>query len=349
VTGSVSSSAFTSLCFILKNSSSRKEHHHIQNQFVSMHFPPAAKWQFDIDKYIDPLVPRNRLDRLPNTVSHFLGYRDAPREPIGNIPIALWSFIGAFAGTAALSALFMSKWIADQGAPIIIGSFGAAAILEFNVIESPLSQPRNSIAGHFLSAVIGICVTKLFALSDDFEELRWLAGAIAVGLASAVMTLTKTVHPPAGATALLAAVQPNISGLGWWLLPITLVSTLVTTSIACLLNNLHRQFPVYWWSPTGKISRTTKDNNGDVEGVHGSHGQGLGEKEQSNGSRHMENSLRICIDCLEVSVPEHVYLSAEERGILEILQQRLKEAAHTDLSDASTIGKDRADSDNATL
>lgn len=323
-----------------------------------MHLPQASKWHLDIDKYIDPLVPRNRLDRLPKPISRFLGYRDAPREPIGNVLIAFWSFIGAFAGTALLSALFMADFITDKGAPIMLGSYGAAAILEYNVIESPLSQPRNSILGHLLSAAIGVGITKLFALSDDFENLRWLAGALAVATASAAMTLTKTVHPPAGATALLAAVQPAVTVLGWWLLPITLLSTVITTGVACVLNNIQRQYPIYWWTPNGKITRVVKDSKADVEAASADdkkteHDGDKLHKHGSKGSRHVENSNRICVDGFEITVPEHIYLSAEERGILQILQERLKEAegggsdTEVEEGDGSTVG--RQDSTAETL
>lgn len=78
---------------------------------------------FDIDKYLGPYIPRSRLDRLPRPISRFLGYRDAPRRPIGNIAIAGWAFFGAFCGTAALSGVFMSDFIVNKGGPIMLGSY----------------------------------------------------------------------------------------------------------------------------------------------------------------------------------------------------------------------------------
>lgn len=137
-------------------------------------------------------------------------------------------------------------------APIIIASFGAAAILEYNTIESPLAQPRNLIFGHFFSAVIAVAITKLFEHlpQQRFEELRWLVGAIAVAVASITMSVTKTVHPPAGATALLAATSVEIQVLGWWLLPLVLLAGMLMLTSAMLLNNLAgRRYPVYWWTP----------------------------------------------------------------------------------------------------
>ncbi|CAF9937474.1 MAG: hypothetical protein ALECFALPRED_007262 [Alectoria fallacina] len=61
--------------------------------------------------------------------------------------------------------------IKDYGAPLLIASFGAAAILEFNAIESPLAQPRNTIIGHVLSAAVGVGIAKLLKLNADFKNL----------------------------------------------------------------------------------------------------------------------------------------------------------------------------------
>lgn len=41
---------------------------------------------------------------------------------------------------------------------------GASAVLCYEAIEAPLAQPRALIGGHFISALVGICITKLFGL-----------------------------------------------------------------------------------------------------------------------------------------------------------------------------------------
>jgi CBS-domain-containing membrane protein len=91
---------------------------------------------------------------------------------------------------------------------------GASAILEYNAIRSPLGQPRNALLGHTFSAIIGVAITKLFRLRSDFEKIKWIAGAVSCGTASAVMLLTGTVHPPGGASAVLAATSPEITEVG---------------------------------------------------------------------------------------------------------------------------------------
>jgi CBS-domain-containing membrane protein len=83
---------------------------------------------------------------------------------------------------------------------MIIGSFGASAVLIYGAIRSPLAQPRNLIGGHVISAVIGVTAYKLLPAH------LWLASPIAVATSIAVMHATKTLHPPGGATALIAVI-----------------------------------------------------------------------------------------------------------------------------------------------
>ena len=187
-------------------------------------------------------------------------------------------------------------------------------------MESPLAQPRNSVLGHFFAAVVGVCVTKIFGFSHNFEDLRWIAGAVSCSVACAVMELTKTTHPPAGATALLAAVDPNISRLGWFLLPVVLVSSLLMLVSALLINNVQRQFPMYWWTPTD-LSQPQASNEMDVEDLMGNH---IFRGTRSYGNE-MDDRLEIVVAREHILIPRWIYLADEEIGVLEILRKRLKE------------------------
>ncbi len=61
-----------------------------------------------------------------------------------------------------------------------------------SVWNAPLSQPRNIIGGHLISTFIGLSIYHLFG--NEYWTI-----ALAVGMAIAVMMLTRTTHPPAGA------------------------------------------------------------------------------------------------------------------------------------------------------
>jgi hypothetical protein len=197
---------------------------------------------------------------------------------------------------------------------------GAATILEYNTIDSPLAQPRNAILGQAFSALIGVGITKLFQLNSNFENLRWIAGALSVGIASAVMGITKTVHPPAGATALLAATTPDITNLGWFLVPLILLGSSLMVGVACVLNNIQRQFPMYWWTPVS----LSRPKTGDIEKVNEK-----GEIEDSDGSGFYgymkHDKASIMIDGSHIYVPAWISLDNEEQSMLEILRGKIAE------------------------
>ncbi|KAI9037332.1 HPP family protein [Aspergillus affinis] len=201
-------------------------------------------------------MSESQLSRLPSWLSRWLGYRSITPKPLPPYLTWLWSFIAAFCGLSVILALFnYSQYFLDRGVPTIIASFGASAVLCFGVIDSPLAQPRSLIFGHFLSALVGICITKLFSLMPDeqrFNSLRWLAASLSSSVAIVVMQVTQTTHPPAGATALLPAVDEAVWQLSWYYLPVVLLSSTLLMVVAMLLNNIQRRYPVFWIAPAGK-------------------------------------------------------------------------------------------------
>lgn len=129
---------------------------------------------------------------------------------------------------------------------------GASAVLCYGAIEAPLAQPRALIFGHFFSALIGVCIAKLFHLlptEERYNELEWLAASLASSISIVVMQITKTTHPPAGATALLPATNTAIFAMSWYYLPIVLLSSVITLVVALLTNNIQRRYPIFWIAP----------------------------------------------------------------------------------------------------
>jgi CBS-domain-containing membrane protein len=111
----------------------------------------------------------------------------------------LWSWIGAFTGIALVSVI-TSFALEGTGMTLVIGSFGASAVLIYGAVDSPLAQPRNLMGGHIISAVVGVIAFQLFS------EQIWLAAPLAVATSIAMMQFTDTLHPPGGATALIAVI-----------------------------------------------------------------------------------------------------------------------------------------------
>ena len=111
----------------------------------------------------------------------------------------LWSWIGAFTGIVLVSVI-TSFALEGTGMTLVIGSFGASAVLIYGAVDSPLAQPRNLLGGHIFSALVGVIAFQLFS------EQIWLAAPLAVATAIAMMQFTDTLHPPGGATALIAVI-----------------------------------------------------------------------------------------------------------------------------------------------
>jgi len=155
-----------------------------------------------------------------------------------------WSWLGAFLGIAAV-AWSDSFFLQGTDLVLIIGSFGASAVLIFGAIKSPLAQPRNLLGGHIISGLIGVAIYQIFS------PYLWLAAALAVATAIAVMHATKTLHPPGGATALIAVIGgPKIHHLGFLYAFMPAGSgALIMLAVALLVNNLarERRYPEFWW------------------------------------------------------------------------------------------------------
>ena len=162
------------------------------------------------------------------------------RETLIDYREHFWAFIGSFIGLGLLS-LLQFKIFTPQDYVFLIGSFGASSVLVYGVIESPLAQPRNLIGGHVVSALVGVTIQKLL------PDLIWIAAPLAVSLSIILMQVTKTLHPPGGATALIAiAGSKKVKELGYWyVVSPVLLGTLILLFTALVFNNMSskRQYP----------------------------------------------------------------------------------------------------------
>ncbi|WP_409566196.1 HPP family protein [Methylobacterium sp. J-070] len=93
--------------------------------------------------------------------------------------------------------------------PLIVAPMGASAVLLFAVPASPLARPWSIVGGNTLSAMAGVATARL--ISDPI-----LAIGIGVSSAIAIMSLTRSLHPPGGAAALTALVGgPSVAASGF--------------------------------------------------------------------------------------------------------------------------------------
>lgn len=178
---------------------------------------------------MEVVVLRKRLTRLPGKMR---GQLKASHQPL-SLKYALW---GALSGAISILAIVLVARM--SGHPLLIGSFGASAVLLFGAPESPLAQPRNLVGGHLVSAAIAVAVVHFIGSGP-------LSISLAVGLAVLLMYLTRTIHPPGGSTAFIG-VQGKASP--WFIVDPVLSGALILLLVALFTNNVvhHRQYPKNW-------------------------------------------------------------------------------------------------------
>lgn len=144
-------------------------------------------------------------------------------------------------GLSILLLVGFSLWLFPvESATPVIASMGASAVLLFVLPHGPLSQPWPVLAGHSISALIGVTCAR-------YIPQPAIAAACAVGLAIAVMHQCKCIHPPGGATAFAAVIGGSaIRQLGFWfvLFPV-LTNAIVMVVLAVIINSVFhgRRYP----------------------------------------------------------------------------------------------------------
>lgn len=132
------------------------------------------------------------------------------------------SSLGGFVGIL-LTIWISQHFVGMQGAALMIASTGASAVLLFAVPHGALSQPWPLLGGHVVSALIGVACAQ--GVSSTL-----IAAPLAVALAIAAMHYLRCIHPPGGATALIAVIggsQVHALGYQFVLAPVLLNATLM--------------------------------------------------------------------------------------------------------------------------
>lgn len=154
----------------------------------------------------------------------------------------LWCAIGAGCGIfAALSVA------GPTVSPFLLASLGGSTIFLFGLTTFPAAQPRALIGGHLIAALVGIACYQLFG------GALWVY-VLAQVLAMCLMFGSRTVHPPAGANAILMVhVHANWAAL---LSPV-LVGVLLLAGVAIVWSRLYpglAHYPLVWLAPSPAVS-----------------------------------------------------------------------------------------------
>jgi len=166
-------------------------------------------------------------------ISRYVFYR----ETLIDKKAHLWAFLGSFAGIGIISYL-QEFSLSTQDNLFLIGSFGASSVLVYGITQSPFSQPRNLVGGHVISALAGVTVHMLF------PEVIWIAAPLAVSLSIVLMQITKTLHPPGGATALIAVIgTEKVKSLGYlYVLSPVFTGCFILLFTALIFNNMEKKY-----------------------------------------------------------------------------------------------------------
>jgi len=123
-------------------------------------------------------------------------------------------------------------------------------------------------------------------------------------------------------------------------------------AVGCVVNNVQRQFPVFWWAasaaPLAKEADVEKEGSGKSTGMHSredgaggrqEEGKVLGEEGQGD-VKYMEDAEDVVVSAGRgIVLPARMYVSEEELEMLRILAERMRELQETnELHKVDTAG-----------
>ncbi|SFB78330.1 HPP family protein [Marinospirillum celere] len=178
-----------------------------------------------------------RMQRFFNYLSNLLGIDKNSTSHTEK----LISVAGVLIGLITIREI--SSWyLADSSSLLMIASMGASAILIFGMPHGALSQPWPVMGGHLVAATIGVTLSRFFPID-------WWTPALAVALAMGAMHYLHCIHPPGGATAMIAVIGgEQVHSLGYaYLFTPVLMNVVSLLLVAILFNSLFpwRRYPVY--------------------------------------------------------------------------------------------------------
>ena len=182
--------------------------------------------------------------RLKSRTERALRFLGIERAPVGHLERIISTAGG-------IVAIYLLMWLergllGDAGAAMLVASMGASAVLLFAVPHGTLSQPWPVIAGHGVSAFVGVTCAR-------YVSEPMAAAALAVGLSIGAMHYLRAIHPPGGATALTAVIggqQVAALGYGFVLHPVLVnASMMVLAAVVINAGFNWRRYPAAWGRP----------------------------------------------------------------------------------------------------
>ena len=163
--------------------------------------------------------------------------------------------LGAVVGLGMAGLLVLSPSVDSELGLYLIAPFGATSVLLFAIPNSPLAQPWSAIVGNTIAALVGVAVCMI--ITEPASRI-----ALAVGLAIAATILCRAVHPPAGAVAMTAAMNPDAVrelGFGFAVAPVAAGTVLLVLIAVAYAKVTGRRYPFR------QFNEPNKHGTGDPE------------------------------------------------------------------------------------
>lgn len=170
-----------------------------------------------------------------------------PGRGMGSAREALRAGFGAGLGLFVAGLVMLASGTDLRLGLYLIAPFGASSVLLFAVPNSPLAQPWPAVVGNAIGAAVGVLAVLL--VPDPGLRL-----ALAVGLGIVAMIGLRAVHPPAGAVAMTAAMNPEtVHALGFWfvLAPVTLGTVVLVVLAMAYARLTGRHYPLRHFEDPG--------------------------------------------------------------------------------------------------
>ena len=164
------------------------------------------------------------------------------------------SILFVFTAVAALILAVIHSFAAPKsfGVAPFIPAFGATLMVIFMAPDQPMAQPRVILFSNVVAALCGIGLANALTTVEQPWGSR-VAAALGLGCSVFVMKITNMTHPPAAATAMIAALAPfnrKYDDQGFFfVLGTVLLGCMVMILLGCLANNLlpsRNPYPKFW-------------------------------------------------------------------------------------------------------
>ncbi len=186
-----------------------------------------------------------------------------------HLPVVLFAML---AGAAALGTITLAAWVTDL--PLLFPPLAPSAFIIFYTPMAVTASPRNVVMAHTMAVLSGLfalnLLTMIFPTAGlaDPAVMNWqrvLVITLAMGLITVLMAGLRCAHPPAAASALIAAMgylAEPLQSAGLCAAAILLVLE------AILLNRVIGGMPYPLWRTDPEVAR----NYGALAGLAGAEG-----------------------------------------------------------------------------